>query len=296
MRTPDCAPGLPAVAPIGLPRHVGAAQRPVLSVQAVGLRFGAVAALQDVNLRIDAGERVALVGSNGSGKSSLLRLLGGLLQPQSGAVRRDAALRQAMVFQHPFMLRASVQTNVALGLWLAGVRWRDARGQAAAALARVGMAALALRNARALSVGQKQRVALARAWALQPQLWLLDEPTASLDPHAKREVEALMAELAAPSVLHPGGADPLAAGSQRGEQPEGEGEGEGGGGIGSGGGAVTMVFASHNLGQVKRLANRVIYLEQGRILADLPTAEFFDAQRLQSVSRAAHLFVKGELA
>jgi tungstate transport system ATP-binding protein len=234
----------------------------LLTLRDVGLRFGPVDALKGIDLRIDAGERVALVGSNGSGKSSLLRVLHGLLQPHSGTFHCDPVLRQAMVFQRPFMLRTSVQNNVALGLWLAGVRWGAARARALDALARVDMAALATRNARTLSGGQQQRVALARAWARQPDLWLLDEPTASLDPHAKREVEALMADFAAGSTERP----------------------------------MTMVFASHNLGQVKRLASRVVYLEHGRILADLPVDDFFNALRLQAVSGAASLFVKGELA
>lgn len=234
----------------------------LLTLRDVGLRFGALDALQAVDLRIDAGERVALVGSNGSGKSSLLRVLHGLLRPDTGTCQRDPSVRQAMVFQRPFMLRTSVQNNVALGLWLAGVRWSAARAQALEALARVDMAALANRNARALSGGQQQRVALARAWARHPDLWLLDEPTASLDPHAKREVEALMAHFASASAERP----------------------------------MTIVFASHNLGQVKRLASRVVYLEHGRILADLPVEVFFNTERLQAVSTAAHLFVKGELA
>ncbi len=236
--------------------------RIVLNLQGVGLTFGPVAALRDVNLRVDAGDRVALVGSNGSGKSSLLRLLHGLKAPGVGSFEFDASVRQAMVFQRPFMLRTSVQNNVALGLWLDGVPWRTARAQALQALVRVDMAELAGRNARALSGGQQQRVALARAWARQPELWLLDEPTASLDPHAKREVEALMADFASGSPQRP----------------------------------MTMVFASHNLGQVKRLASRVVYLEHGRVLADLPVDDFFNAERLQSVSAAAGLFVKGELA
>lgn len=236
--------------------------RTLLSLHDVGLQFGAVRALAGVNLHLQAGERLALVGSNGSGKSSLLRVLHGLLRPDAGTVQSATRLRQAMVFQRPFMLRASVRNNVALGIWLAGTRWRDACGAALQGLERVGMQGLSARNARALSAGQQQRVALARAWVLRPELWLLDEPTASLDPHAKREIEALMASFAQ----------------------------------GEDGRAMTMVFASHNLGQVKRLASRVVYLEQGRILADLPVGEFFNAQRLRQVSGAADLFVKGELA
>nr|MCU0925891.1 ATP-binding cassette domain-containing protein [Hydrogenophaga sp.] len=122
---------------------------------------------------------------------------------------------------------------------------------------------LAERNARALSGGQQQRLALARAWALQPDVWLLDEPTASLDPHAKREVEALIAEFTqSPSA--------------------------------SSGLPPTLVFSSHNLGQVKRLASRVIYLEQGRLLADLPVADFFCHEKLRALCPQADLFVQGE--
>jgi tungstate transport system ATP-binding protein len=234
----------------------------LMSLRDVGLRFGAVVALSGVDLTLHAGERLALVGSNGSGKSSLLRVLHGLLQPDAGSLHRAPGLRQAMVFQRPFMLRTSVQNNIALGLWMSGSGWRAARAAALQGLEQVGMRDLASRNARALSGGQQQRVALARAWVRQPGLWLLDEPTASLDPHAKREVEALMAGFA--------------------EGPAGQ--------------PATMVFASHNLGQVKRLASRVVYLEHGRVLADLPVEAFFDAQRLRSVSGAADLFVKGELA
>ncbi len=234
----------------------------VLELTAATVRFRHVAALLEVTLGIDAGERVALVGSNGSGKSTLLRLLHGLQQPSTGQLQRDPAARQAMLFQRPYMLRTSAQNNVALALWLAGERWSVARHKALLGLERVGLSKLAARSAKTLSGGQQQRVALARAWVRQPDVLLLDEPTASLDPHAKREVETLMAEFAA------------GAGAQR----------------------MTMVFASHNLGQVKRLASRVVYLEHGRVMADLPVNDFFNAPLLQKVSMAAHLFVKGELA
>ena len=220
----------------------------------------AVRALSEVSLSILPGERVALVGANGCGKSTLLRLLHGLAAPTAGQVTQDATLRQAMLFQKPHLLRLPVASNVALGLWLRGTPWRAAKDQALVALSRVGLADLAQRNARKLSGGQMQRVAMARAWALQPQVLLLDEPTASLDPHAKREVEALIEEFAQAT------------------QP-----------------AVTLVFASHNLGQVKRLASRVIYLEHGRVLADLSVSDFFSGPLLQQQYPAAHLFVKGEL-
>ena len=232
----------------------------LFDLQSVDVRFGPVSALSGISLRIRQGERIALVGSNGSGKSTLLRLLHGLHAPGAGAVQRDTTARQAMLFQRPYMLRTSAQNNVALGLWLAGTAWKDARLKAVWALERVGLAHAALRSARALSGGQQQRLALARAWVLQPDALLLDEPTASLDPHAKREVEALIEEFS-----------------------------------GVAGSAMTLIFASHNLGQVKRLANRVIYLEHGRVLADLPVNDFFNGPLLQSLYPAAHLFLRGEL-
>jgi tungstate transport system ATP-binding protein len=229
----------------------------LIQLKAVDVDFGAVHALAGVNLRVAGGERIALIGSNGSGKSTLLRVLHGLVTPARGSVLRDSAKRQAMLFQRPHMLRTSVLNNVALGLWIRGARWTLAKERALLALGRVGLAETALRSARTLSAGQQQRLALARAWSLEPDVLYLDEPTSSLDPHAKRDVEALMAEFAQ--------------------------------------GGMTLAFASHNLGQVKRLATRVVYLEQGRILADMPVHEFFNGQRLGEASREADLFVKGEL-
>ena len=235
---------------------------PVCQLNAASVHFGragrAIRALTDVSLSIRPGERVALVGSNGCGKSTLLRVLHGLAAPSSGSVERDAQARQAMLFQRPHLLRLSVQSNIALGLWLRGTAWREAKRLALVALTQVGLSELALRSARKLSGGQQQRVALAQAWALSPQVLLLDEPTASLDPHAKRDVEALIEAFTDQST------------------------------------AMTLVFASHNLGQVKRLASRVIYLEQGQVMADLPVNDFFNGSLLQTQYPAAYSFIKGE--
>jgi len=225
----------------------------LFKLDAVGVQFGRVHALANCTLSIGRGERLALVGANGSGKSTLLRHLHGLLPASSGQMLRPVAAPQAMLFQRPYMLRTSVQNNVAIGLWLGGVRWGAARQQALAALARVGLAELAQRAGKTLSGGQQQRLALARAWALKPQVLLLDEPTASLDPAAKREVESLMGEFADAG--------------------------------------MTLIFSSHNLGQVKRLASRVIYLEHGQVLADAPVKVFFGGV----LPPAAAQFLKGEL-
>jgi tungstate transport system ATP-binding protein len=229
----------------------------VLNLAQVTVQFGTHAALREVQLSLQAGERVALVGANGSGKSTLLRVAHGLLPATAGRVHADPAARQAMVFQRPHMMRTSVLRFVVWGLWLQGVGWRAAHVQAAHALARVGLQDDAARAARTLSGGQQQRLALARAWALQPDILFLDEPTSSLDPHAKREVERLVTEWVTRT-------------------------------------QATLVFSSHNLGQVKRLATRVIYLEGGRVLADLPVDHFFNQSLAQSHPQA-HLFLKGEL-
>jgi tungstate transport system ATP-binding protein len=236
--------------------HEAAQPATLIELQHASVRFGsgaaATPALADVSLRVQAGERIALVGANGAGKSTLLRALHGVL-PLSQGRRHCAPVRCAMVFQRPFMLRMSVQANLALALWLAGVPRRERAGRIGAALAQVGLGDLRERNARALSVGQQQRVALARAWALHPRVLLLDEPTASLDPGAKREVEALIQRFADAG--------------------------------------VTLLMSSHNLGQVKRLASRVVYLHHGRIGADVPVHDFFH----RPMPADAAQFLRGEL-
>lgn len=227
-----------------------------LQLQGVDVQFGPYMALKQIDLNVYAGERVAFVGANGSGKSTLLRVIHGVLPVSSGKVDWHPGAQQAMVFQRPHMLRTSVVNFVALALWLRGVSWRIAKEQAMQALQQVDLQDLAHRNAKTLSGGQQQRLAFARALAVHPQCMLLDEPTSSLDPHAKREVERIMEHWIAEN-------------------------------------AATLLFSSHNLGQVKRLATRVIYLESGRILADLPTEQFFH-QPLEHSHPEAHLFLRGE--
>jgi len=234
----------------------------LIALQQATVRFGTQLALRDLSLQIHRGDRIALVGANGSGKTTLLRLLNGLLLPSAGQrllpeQGPDRAGRRpitAMVFQRPFLLHFSVRRNLQLALWLAGVPAAERDLRLGQALDRVGLQALAGRAARSLSGGQQQRLALARAWAVRPDILFLDEPTASLDPSAKREVEALIDEFG-----HDG---------------------------------MALVMSSHNLGQVKRLARRVVYLDAGRLLADLGSEDFF---RRNDLPPEVAQFLKGEL-
>jgi tungstate transport system ATP-binding protein len=229
---------------------------PLMRLEHAAVRFGEVQALQGASLTLHRGDRLALVGANGSGKTTLLRLLHGLV-PFAG--RREVLAVDgrvpviAMLFQRPFLLSLSVRWNVLLGLWLHGVPRAQREARCQRALQRVGLDALAKRPARSLSGGQQQRLALARAWALEPDILLLDEPTANLDPSAKREVERLIQALADDG--------------------------------------VTVVMSTHNLGQAKRLATRVAYLEAGRLVVDLPVDRFFN----DVLPPEAALFLKGEL-
>lgn len=228
----------------------------LLQLEGAGVSFGSHAVLREVSLSVMPGERLALLGANGSGKTTLLRLLHGQIS-HSGvrATRLDEqghAPTQAMVFQRPFLLRLSVWHNLMIALWLAGIPRRERALRATRALERVRLSEHRHRPARVLSGGQQQRLALARAWAVRPDILFLDEPTASLDPTAKREVEALIAEFAR----------------------------EG----------MTVIMSTHNLGQAKRLASRVIYLEAGRVVVDRPVKAFFE----EPLPEPAAQFVSGE--
>ncbi|MDF3011140.1 MAG: transporter related protein [Burkholderiales bacterium] len=202
------------------------------------LRLEAVSFLQVIkplSLELEAGPSTIILGANGAGKSVLMRLMHGLLPPTAGTISWSSNGRQAMVFQRPVMLRRSALDNIIYALRVAGVA--DAERPAMDALKEVGLAELAHRPARVLSGGEQQRLALARAWALHPEVLFLDEPTASLDPSAVREIENIIRAFDA-------------AGTK-------------------------IVMATHNLGQARRLGDEVIYLHDGRVLERTPVEQFF---------------------
>ena len=191
--------------------------------------------IQPVTLEIEAGPSTIILGANGAGKSVLMRLMHGLLAPSSGKVTWSGNGPQAMVFQRPVMLRRSALANVAYAVTAAGKG--DAESIAMEALKEVGLAHLAGRPARVLSGGEQQRLALARAWALHPEVLFLDEPTASLDPSATREIEAVIRAFDASG--------------------------------------TKIVMATHNLGQARRLGDEVLFIHQGRLVERAPVERFF---------------------
>jgi tungstate transport system ATP-binding protein len=197
--------------------------------------------IKPLSIGIDAGPTTIILGANGAGKSVLMRLMHGLLAPTAGQVfwrdRERARRLQAMVFQRPVMLRRSAIGNVLYALDLAAIPLAQREATAMQALEEVGLKHLAHRPARVLSGGEQQRLALARAWALHPEVLFLDEPTASLDPTATREIEAVIRAFDA-------------AGTK-------------------------IVMATHNLAQARRLGDEVIYLHQGRVLERTPADQFF---------------------
>jgi tungstate transport system ATP-binding protein len=224
----------------------------------VSLAAGATMILSRLSLTIAPGAPTLIVGPNGAGKTSLLRLCMGLAAPTTGRIdwggRADPTpARRAILFQRPVMLRRTAAANVAYALAQAGVARKLRTPRVAALLDRVGLSDLAQRPARLLSGGEQQRLALARALARDPELLLLDEPTANLDPAASRCVEEIVLTAA-----------------QSG---------------------IKIVMASHDLGQVRRLAGDVIFLVRGALCERAAAADFLD----RPATPEAAAFVRGDL-
>lgn len=209
-------------------------------------RYGNRTVLDLPSLDIQGGEILSIVGPSGSGKSTLLRLLQFLEQPTAGSITFDGTAidhqpplgirrRVATVFQRPMLLDRSVRDNVAFGLRIR--RAREIDRLVDNALDRVGLLKYAREKARTLSGGEAQRAALARAIVLQPDVLLLDEPTANLDPYNVGLIENLIRE-------H---------------------------------GRLTIVLVTHNVFQAKRLADRVGLLLNGKLIELASTDRFFSA-------------------
>ncbi len=201
-------------------------------------------------LTISRGETFAIVGPSGAGKSTLLRLLNFLEAPTAGVILFDGQpvppdppltllRRVTTVFQRPILLNRSVRDNVAFGLRLRGL---SLDGRVDETLDRVGLMPFAHQPAQKLSGGELQRAALARALVLDPEVLLLDEPTANLDPYNVGLIESIVRE----------------QNRERG---------------------TTVVLVTHNVFQARRLAIRVGLLLEGKVVEVAPVEQFFESPR-----------------
>jgi glutamate transport system ATP-binding protein len=225
---------------------------PLVVLDGVNKWFGDLHVLRDINLAIDRGEVVVVIGPSGSGKSTLCRVINRLEAIGEGEIRLDgkrlpaegkelARLRAdvGMVFQS-FNLFAhkTVLDNVILGpTKVRGEKASAAKARARQLLERVGVANQANKYPAQLSGGQQQRVAIARALAMEPKVMLFDEPTSALDPEMIKEVLDVMVDLAR--------------------------------------GGMTMIVVTHEMGFARTAANRVIFMDEGQIVEEAEPDQFF---------------------
>jgi tungstate transport system ATP-binding protein len=225
---------------------------PLISITHADVMVNDRRLLSDVNVNVSRGERVVILGANGAGKTTLLRLTHGLVSAATGLVKTVSLHHQSFIFQRPVLLRRSVMDNIVFELAARGVAASERITRTTEAMAVCALSGFSTRHARSLSGGEQQRVALARAIAVAPELLLADEPTASLSPSATRDVEALLL------TLH-----------QRG---------------------CTLMMASHNVAQARRIATRILFIDDGHIVEDADATTFFNAPR----SVAAIDYLEGE--
>ncbi len=230
-----------------------AANNLVYQLEQVSKSYGERKVLEVERLAIHKGEILALVGPSGAGKSTLLRLLNFLEPPTQGTVKFHEAVfsaeremplalrrRVTMVFQRPMLLNRTIASNVKFGLELRGER--DSKDRVMMALEEVGLAHLASQKAHTLSGGEAQRAALARAIVMQPEVLLLDEPTANLDPYNVGLIEKIVLNL---NKQH----------------------------------NTTLVLVTHNVFQAKRLAQRAAFLLDGKVIEVSDADNFFNQPR-----------------
>jgi polar amino acid transport system ATP-binding protein len=241
---------------------------PFISVEGVNKHFGSHHVLKDVSTQFQAGEVTVILGASGSGKSTLLRMLNRLETHDNGRIvvdgievnddaRQLERLRAevGMVFQQFNLFpHLTVLENVALApRRVRRLSRAAAEARAKELIERVGLAAHAHKHPFQLSGGQQQRVAIARSLAMQPKVMLFDEPTSALDPEMVKEVLDVMKELARSG--------------------------------------MTMLVVTHEMGFAREVADRVLFIDQGRIAADAPPDVFFAAQNNERIRAFLGLIV-----
>jgi len=216
--------------------------------------------LKNINIRVERGEVFTLIGPTGAGKTTLLRLIDLIDTPTSGKiffngadmtvsekVRLEARRRMAFVLQKPIVFNMSVYDNVVYGLRWRGIGSRQIREKVSSILEVVGLLDYKNRNARTLSGGEVQRVAIARAIAIEPEVLLLDEPTANLDPVSASKIEDLIAGIITRD-------------------------------------AITVIMATHDMSQGQSLADRISVLVDGEILQTGDPRDVFASPKNRAIA------------
>ncbi|MGI9357688.1 MAG: ATP-binding cassette domain-containing protein [Rhizobiaceae bacterium] len=214
--------------------------------------------LAEVTLTLGKDGLTIVMGPNGSGKTTLLRLMHGLERPRPGTVgwncpQVEARTRQAFVFQTPVLMRRSVTDNIAYPLKIRGTPTTDARNAAESWATNVGLGLKFSLEARFLSGGERQKLAIARALITKPEVLFLDEPTTNLDGTSTREIEAILLS------VHEAG--------------------------------TRIVMTTHDIGQAKRLATDIVFLNNGKICEQSPAEAFFAAAQTSE----AQAYLKGDI-
>ena len=217
-----------------------------LRLEKVGLRKRGKWLLQDVTFDVRSNGITIVMGPNGCGKTTLLRLMHGLLRPRTGQIvwnvaLEDARQRQAFVFQTPVMLRRNVIDNIAYPARLRGHSRPSARQLATEWAAKVGLKEQSKLEAQMLSGGERQKLAIARALIGEPDVLFMDEPTTNLDGTSTREIEAIIKDINASG--------------------------------------TKVILATHDIGQARRLAEDVVFLNNGKLSEHTSAREFFRAPR-----------------
>ncbi|QWE05052.1 ATP-binding cassette domain-containing protein [Polynucleobacter sp. JS-JIR-II-50] len=193
---------------------------------------------------IPADRITACIGPNGAGKTTLLKLLDGLVKPDSGTVSYSFKTKTALVLHHTPMIKASARTNIAM---VCDADESIKNADVDRVIEQVGLSGLANSPAHKLSAGERQKVCLGRAILQKPNLVLLDEPTANLDPQTTEQVEELIRQF---------------------DRQE-----------------VDVIFSSHQLAQVQRLAEHIIFIDQGEIKEKGPVGPFFNNPQTPAAKR-----------
>jgi general L-amino acid transport system ATP-binding protein len=249
---------------------------PIIAMEGVGKRFGDFQALRDINLSVQAGERIVICGPSGSGKSTLIRCINRLEAHQSGRIvvdgielgddaikTREVRRRVGMVFQQFNLFpHLSVLENCCLGpMRVRNFSREEAEGIALSYLEKVHIPEQAHKYPDQLSGGQQQRVAIARALCMEPKVMLFDEPTSALDPEMIQEVLDVILNLAQSR-------EPVGGGeAQRSPQPT------------PGTAPMTLVCVTHEMGFARKLADRMIFMDQGEIVEIAPPEDFFNSPK-----------------